>query len=61
MMRAMAMVTRVAGEQQQQGQWQRQQLWWVKMRVVVTAMRLAGDDEGEGGMAMATVKRMAGK
>ncbi len=31
------------------------------MRVVVTTMRVAGDKEGEGGMAMAMVKRMTGK
>ncbi len=31
------------------------------MRVVVTTMWVAGKEECEGGMAMATVKRMAGK
>ncbi len=31
------------------------------MRVVATAMRVAGNKEGEGGMVMAMVKRMVGK
>ncbi len=31
------------------------------MRAMAMAMRVGGDKEGEGGMAMATVKRMAGK
>jgi hypothetical protein len=57
----MATVTRMARKQQQQGQWQRQQLCWVKMRVVAMAMRLVGDKEGEGNMAMATVKSMVGE
>ncbi len=31
------------------------------MRVVAMAMRVAGNREGEGGMAMAMMKRMAGE
>jgi hypothetical protein len=31
------------------------------MRVVARAMRLAGNKEGEGGIAMAMMKRMAGE
>jgi hypothetical protein len=31
------------------------------MRAMATAMRVAGDKVGEGGMVMATVKRMVGK
>ncbi len=31
------------------------------MKVMATAMRVAGDKEGEGGMAMAMVTMMAGK
>ncbi len=31
------------------------------MRVEATAMRVAGDKEGEGGMAIAMVTRMVGK
>jgi hypothetical protein len=31
------------------------------MRVVTTAIKGAGNKEGEGGMAMVMVKRMAGK
>jgi hypothetical protein len=31
------------------------------MRVVMAAMRVAGDKEGEGGMMMVMVKRMASK
>jgi hypothetical protein len=57
----MAMATRVAGEQQQRGQWRQGQLWWAKMRVVVMVMRLAGNKEGEGSLVMAMVKRMTGE
>ncbi len=38
-----------------------QQLWWAKMRMVVMVMRVVGNKYGEGGMAMAMMKRMAGK
>jgi hypothetical protein len=31
------------------------------MRAMATAMRVAGDKEGEGGMAMVMVTRMAGE
>ncbi len=31
------------------------------MRAVATAMRVAGNEEGEDGMAMEMVKKMAGK
>jgi hypothetical protein len=34
---------------------------WAKMRVMATVMRVVGDKEGEDGMAMAMVKRMAGE
>jgi hypothetical protein len=59
----------VLRRQQQQGwwvsnsneQWWWQQLWWAKMRMVVMAMRVAGNKEGEGGMAMAMVQKIAGK
>jgi hypothetical protein len=61
MTRVIATATRVVGEQQQQGRWRRGRLWWAKMRLVATAMRLAGDNEDEGGMGMATVKRMSGE
>ncbi len=49
--RAIATAMRVLGEQQQ-GRWRRQQLWWVTMRGIATAMRVASDEEGEGGKAM---------
>jgi hypothetical protein len=58
--RAMAMVTRVVGKQQQ-GKWWQQQLWWATMRSMAMAMRVASDKEGEGGKAMATVTRVVGK
>jgi hypothetical protein len=50
--RAMAMVTRVRGEQQR-GRWQ------APMTVVV--MRVASDKEGEGGKVMEMVTRLAGE
>jgi hypothetical protein len=31
------------------------------MRMMVVVMRVVGDKDGEGGMAMAMIKRMAGK
>jgi hypothetical protein len=52
---------RVVGEQQQQGQWWQQQMWWAKMRAIAMAMRVVGNKEGEGGMAMVMVTRMAGE
>jgi hypothetical protein len=58
--RAMAMAMRVLGKQQR-GQWRRQQLWQATMRGIATAMRVASDKEGEGGKAMETVTRVAGK
>ncbi len=36
-------------------------LWWAKIRVMVMAMRVAGDEEGKGSMAMAIVTRVASK
>ncbi len=38
-----------------------QPLWWAKMRVVAMAMRVVGNKEGEGSMAIAKVNRMVGK
>jgi hypothetical protein len=58
--RAMAMAIRVLGERQR-GRWQRQQLWRVTMRGTATAMRVASDEEDEGGKAMKMVTRVAGK
>jgi hypothetical protein len=58
--RAMAMTTRVLGEQQQ-GRWRWRQLWWAMMRGIATAMRVASNKEGEGGKAIETVTRVAGK
>jgi hypothetical protein len=34
---------------------------WENMRAMVTAMRVVGDKEGEGSIAMTIVTRMAGK
>ncbi len=60
MARAMAMATRVVGEQKQ-GQWRRGQLLMATMRAIVMAMRVVTNKEGEGNKAMVTVTRMAGK
>ncbi len=58
--RAMVTSRRVLGKQQR-GQWQWRRLWRVTMRGIATAMRVVRDKEGEGGKAMATVTRVAGK
>jgi hypothetical protein len=52
--RAMAMATRVVGEQQQK-RWRGQRLWWAIMRGIATAMRVVSNEEGEGSKAAATV------
>jgi hypothetical protein len=58
--RAMVMAMRVLGERQQ-GRWRWQRLWRATMRGIATAMRVASDKEGEGGKALKTVTRKAGK
>jgi hypothetical protein len=60
MARVIAMAMRVLGEQQQ-GRWWWGQLWRVTMRGIATAMRVASNEEGEGGKAMEMVTRVAGK
>jgi hypothetical protein len=58
--RAMATATRVLGERQR-GRWRQQQLWRSMMRGIVTAMRVASNEEVKGGKAMEMVTRVAGK
>ena len=60
MARAMATVMRVLGKRQR-GRWRWGQLLQATMRGIATAMRVASNEEGEGGKGMKTVTRVAGR